>query len=289
MIKKIIAAFVVFIMCFFLVNAEEPDYIQGETIFIETGVDKPDTTPTWYASMVAKPYAPVFEILATKGTQGRYYQYTYAVTLKNIVQFHGHDCEGLTHAACCLKLAFDELFPGGFVDRSNLGAISGTGPCWSDVTTFLTGARIQYGNLNFFKNKEYNHSIIVYRLDTGKTVLATWKIGINNIPGEPVVLPERIKWKPEVNMKEVLDLKSVVKNSGGNPTPYQVDLMRYYQFKHINDILSRPLNESYQIKVLKDFNLKDWIDETKTIPNPHVRSDIRLKDYPYRDKPIIEK
>jgi hypothetical protein len=50
-----------------------PAYEQGVNIFIETGVTQPDRIPTWYAPMVAMPYAPVFEILATKGTQGRYY------------------------------------------------------------------------------------------------------------------------------------------------------------------------------------------------------------------------
>lgn len=34
---------------------------RGETIFIETGVETPDRAPTWYASVVAKPYAPGFE------------------------------------------------------------------------------------------------------------------------------------------------------------------------------------------------------------------------------------
>lgn len=40
--------------------AAEPTYEHGESIFIETGVEAPDRNPTWYASMVAKPYAPVF-------------------------------------------------------------------------------------------------------------------------------------------------------------------------------------------------------------------------------------
>ena len=53
--------------------AAEPTYEQGKSIFIETGVEAPDRNPTWYASMVARPYAPVFEMLATQGTQGRYY------------------------------------------------------------------------------------------------------------------------------------------------------------------------------------------------------------------------
>ncbi|MEQ8182065.1 MAG: hypothetical protein ABRQ29_10155, partial [Smithellaceae bacterium] len=92
----------IFIIFFFFNTgavAVEPTYKQGETIFIETGVETPDRNATWYASMVAKPYAPIFEMLATQGTQGRYYPYTYPVTLKDLVRFHGHDCEGTTHAA----------------------------------------------------------------------------------------------------------------------------------------------------------------------------------------------
>jgi formylmethanofuran dehydrogenase subunit E len=276
----------ILLVCAFPSWAGEPTYEQGVNIFIETGVDPPDRTPTWYAPQVSKPYAPVFEILATRGTQGRYYPYTYAVTLKDLAKMHGHDCEGLTHAANCCYVAFKILFPDGIIDRSVLWGISGTSPCWSDITAFLTGARMQYGNLGFFKDKRYGHAIILYREDTRVAVLATWKKGINNIPGEPVMLPGKIKWKTKINMDEVLKLKKVVKNAGGNPTPYQVDQMRYYQWMHINDILSRPLEESYQAQILKDFRWEDWVDASKTISNPHKRGDIRLKDYPYREKPI---
>ncbi|MGA7985793.1 MAG: formylmethanofuran dehydrogenase subunit E family protein, partial [Burkholderiales bacterium] len=185
----------------------EPTYVQGKNIFIETGVDAPDRTPTWYAPMAVKPYAPVFEILATRGTEGRYYPYTYAVTLKDMIKWHGHDCEGTIHAANAAKVAFEILFPDGIIDRSVLWGISGASPCWSDAVAFLTGARVQYGNLGFFKSKDYGHAILLYREDTGVAVLATWKKGINNIPGEPVVLPESITWKPKVSMEEVMKLK----------------------------------------------------------------------------------
>ena len=269
-------------------QAQEPTYRQGVNIFIETGVTQPDNIPTWYAPMVSMPYAPVFEILATKGTQGRYYQRTYAVTIKDIVKWHGHDCEGTTHAANNMKIAFEILFPDGIIDRSVLKAISGTGPCWSDAVAFLTGARLQYGNLGFFKNKDYNHAVLLYREDTKVAVLATWKKGINNIPGEPVVLPEAIKWTPKVNMQEVIDLKTEVKNSKGNPTPYQVDLLRYYQWKHVNDVLNHPLHESYQAKIIENFNWDDWVDETKTVSKPFKRKDTRLKNYPYRERPIAD-
>ncbi len=265
---------------------QEPTYKQGVDIFIETGVTQPDRIPTWYAPMVAKPYAPVFEILATKGTQGRYYQRTYAVTIKDIIKWHGHDCEGITHVANSCKLALNILFPDGIIDRSVIKAISGTGPCWSDGVAFLTGARLQYDNLGFFKNKDYNHAVILYREDTKVAVLATLKKGINNIPNEPVVLPGKIKWKTKIDMQKVIDLKKIVKNSKRHPDPYQVDLLRYYQWVHVNDILSRPLNESYQAEILKNFKWNDWIDKTKIISNPHKRGDIRLKNYPYREKPI---
>ena len=138
----------------FPVHAGEPTYVQGKDMFIETGVDAPDRTPTWYAPMAAKPYAPVFEMLATRGTEGRYYPYTYAVTLKDMIKFHGHDCEGTIHAANMAKLAFGILFPDGIIDRSVLRGISGNGPCFSDAVAFLTGGRLQYGTLGFFKNTD---------------------------------------------------------------------------------------------------------------------------------------
>ena len=266
--------------------AAEPTYEQGKNIFIETGVEAPDRNPTWYASMVAKPYAPVFEMLATRGTQGRYYPYTYPVTLKDIVRFHGHDCEGITTASNSAWVAFKILFPDGIIDRSVLWGISGESPCWSDTVSFLTGARLQYGNLGYFKDKRYSHAIILYREDTKVAVLATWKQGINNIPGEPVMLPDKITWKPKVTLKDVEDLKAIVKKAGGIPTPYQVDLMRHQQWLHINDILDHPLEESYQTQVIENFRWEDWIDPEKTITKTHERSDTRLKNYPYRSKPI---
>jgi formylmethanofuran dehydrogenase subunit E len=265
--------------------AGEPTYLQGKNMFVETGVDPVDRSPSWYAPMLNKPYAPVFEILATKGTEGRYYDYTYAVTLREMVKFHGHDCEGTIHAANSAKLAFKILFPDGIIDRSVLWGISGPSPCWSDAVAFLTGARVQYGNLGFFKNKDYGHAILLYREDTQVAVVATWKKGINNIPGEPVVLPDSITWTPKMSTDEIMKLKQVVKMQG-NATPYQLDLMRYQQYRHINDILERPLEESYQAKVVENFKWAEWIDSAKMMIKPHRRVDVDYKNWPYRGRPI---
>lgn len=263
-----------------------PTFIEGKNIFVEMGVDPVDRTPTWYAGMVAKPYAPVFQMLATKGTAGRYYDYTYSVTLKDMIKFHGHDCEGTTHAANNAFMAFKVLFPDGIIDRSVLWGISGPSPCWSDAVAFLTGARLQYGNLGFFKDHRYNHAIILYRDDTGTAVLATWKKGINDIPGEPVMLPGRIRWKPKISMTEVMNLKKRVKQQG-NPTPYQLDLLRYQQWAHVNDILDHPLAESYQTKLIENFKWADWVDPGMVMPKHVKRSDVRYKNFPYRSRPIM--
>lgn len=268
------------------VVAGEPTFHQGRDIFIETGVEAPDREPTWYAPMLAKPYAPVFQMLATRGTQGRYMPYTYPVTLKDLIKFHGHDCEGTVHAANAAHVALDILFPDGIVDRSVLWGITGNSPCWSDAVAFLTGARVQYGNLGFFRDKRYGHAIVLYREDTKVAVLATWKKGINNIPGEPVALPGAIDWKPAVSTERMLKLKRDVKNAGGTPTPYQVDLLRYLQWKHVNDILEHPLADSYQAKVINHFQWREWIDPAKTMAKTHPRSDTRLKNFPYRPRPI---
>jgi formylmethanofuran dehydrogenase subunit E len=265
--------------------AGEPTYIEGKNIFIETGVDPVDRAPSWYAPMVGKPYAPVFQILATKGTEGRYYDYTYSVTLKDLIKFHGHDCEGTIHAADNAYLAFKILFPDGIIDRSVLRGIAGPSPCWSDAVAYLTGARMQYGNLGVFKSKDYGHAILLYREDTDVAVLATWKKGINNIPGEPVVLPESITWKPKVSMDEVMKLKLSVKMKG-DPTPYQLDLMRYQQWRHINDVLDHPLEESYQTKIIEGFKWADWVDPTKAMTSPIRRVDTDYKNFPYRGRPI---
>ncbi len=265
--------------------AGEPTYVQGKDIFIETGVDAPDRAPTWYAPMAAKPYAPVFEMLATRGTGGRYNSYTYAVTLKDMIKFHGHDCEGTIHAANMAKVAFGILFPDGIIDRSVLRGITGNSPCLSDAVAFLTGARLQYGTLGFFRNKDYGHAIILYREDTGVAVLATWKKGINNIPGEPVVLPGSIAWEPKIPMKLMMEVKQAVKVQK-TPTPYQVDLMRYQQYVHVNDILDHPLEASYQAKVIPDFRWEDWADPSLATNRTFRRSDIEFKNFPNRAKPI---
>jgi len=64
--------------------------------------------------------------------------------------------------------------------------------------------------------------------------------------------------------------------------------MHYYQWQHVNDILSRQMSESYQAEIIENFKWEGWVDTTKIVLNPHKRGDIRLKNYPYRERPVSE-
>lgn len=62
----------------------------------------------------------------------------------------------------------------------------------------------------------------------------------------------------------------------------------YYQWQHVNNILSRPLHDSYQAEVVENFKWEDWVDPQKTFSRPFTRSDTRLKNHPYRETPVVE-
>lgn len=86
-----------------------------------------------------------------------------------------------------------------------------------------------------------------------------------------MVLPESITWKPTVSTEKVMKLKVRVRKQG-NPTPYRLDLLRYLQFTHINDILSRPLEESCPTKVIENFKWTDWVNRRMVMAHPIKRT-----------------
>jgi hypothetical protein len=40
--------------------------------------------------------------------------------------------------------------------------------------------------------------------------------------------------------------------------------------------------------VLDDFNWDDWADPAKAVSKPFTRSDIRLRNHPYRERPVFD-
>jgi formylmethanofuran dehydrogenase subunit E len=81
-----------------------------------------ESAPDWYYPewLATAPNAAVFQVRDTVNKYGRYATETKTITLKDLIKFHGHFCGGLVEGAAALKVAFDRLFPGGVVDRTDL-------------------------------------------------------------------------------------------------------------------------------------------------------------------------
>jgi hypothetical protein len=262
--------------------------------YIITGVGPVDDEPCWYCPEVDAPYAPTFEVLDTDAAKGRYYMMTKTITLKDLVEFHGHDCEGLFHAACMCKLAMDELFPDGVYDRTNMRGMAGKSPCFSDTVMYLTGSRIRYGT--FDMDPRLGHSIIIQRIDTGEAVMASWRPGVNCVPiskvnPEPYELwsaypqpttpvGKHITWEPKVDTDRLIDLKTKLWGGKYEIRPEELTELAWLQRQHIEEILTHPIVESYQVKRLPDFK---W--EAPGYDSIIRRNDIMFKNYPQMYSP----
>jgi len=262
--------------------------------YIITGCSPIDDEPCWYCPAVDAPYAPTFEVLDTDAAKGRYYTMTKTITLKDLVEFHGHDCEGLFHAAGMCKLAMDELFPDGIYDRTDMRAMAGKSPCFCDTVMYLTGGRIRYGT--FDMDPRLGHSIIVQRISTGETVMASWRSGVNCVPiskvnPEPYELwsaypqpttpvGKHIIWEPKVGTNRLIDLKTKLWGGKYEIGPEELTELAWLQRKHVEEILTHPLEESYQVKRLPDFK---W--EKPGYDSIIRRNDIMFKNYPQMYSP----
>ncbi len=105
----------------------------------------------------------------TVNKYGRYANKIKTITLKDLIKFHGHFCGGLVEGATALRVAFDELFPDGVIDRTDLRIASKVSACGGDVGAYLTGARTRYGS--YLLDKKLGASeYVVQQVSTGRTV-----------------------------------------------------------------------------------------------------------------------
>ncbi|MFG1450520.1 MAG: formylmethanofuran dehydrogenase subunit E family protein [Thermoplasmataceae archaeon] len=114
---------------------------------------------------------PVFKVLDTESSHGRYSQSTKEITFHDLVKFHGHACDGLYRGTYALSVAFKVLFPDEVIDRTDLRAISRNSPCLGDAASYLTGARVRFGTQDVMS--ENGVWYILQRISTGETVRVT--------------------------------------------------------------------------------------------------------------------
>jgi len=196
------------------------------------GASQADRTPTWYSMdwVTNSKYAPEFEILDSESALGRYAPMTKTITLKDLVKFHGHACDGLVQAAAAIKLGLDELYPDGIIDRTDTRILSKNGPCFMDVSAYLTGGRINFGTLDV--DGSLGASWIVQRISDGKAV---------KVSRRPGIFPEDLD-----------KLEKKVKS--GKASPEEVTKTRDVAWDFSRNLLSRPLTESFSVEVMDNFS-----------------------------------
>jgi formylmethanofuran dehydrogenase subunit E len=218
------------------------------------GAAEADRTASWYAMdwTVNSRYSPEFEILDTESALGRYAPMTKTITLKDLIKFHGHACDGLVQAAAALKLGLDHLAPNGVIDRTDLRILSKNGPCFMDVSAYLTGGRINFGTLDV--DNTLGAGWIVQRLSDGKAVKVSRRAG---------VFPEEL----DRLEKKVRD---------GKASPAEITQTRDLAWDFSRELLSHPLADSFVVEELAGLQYPE-----SGYARVGKRGDIQHKNDPY--------
>lgn len=181
---------------------------------------------SWWAPdwLTASSHSPAFKVRDTVNKYGRYAEHTKTVTLADLIKFHGHFCGGLVESAGALRLAFDQLFDGGIVDRTDLRIASNNSACGGDVASYLTGARTRFGS-HVIDPKLTESEFVVQQVSTGKTV--------------------RVRVRPEAYPTDVRT--QMRKIESGNFKPEDIDLFQDLQWAYAKMIVTRPLAETFTL------------------------------------------
>lgn len=181
---------------------------------------------SWWAPdwLTASSHSPVFQVRDTVNKYGRYADQTKTVTLADLIKFHGHFCGGLVESAGALRMAFDALFEGGVIDRTDLRIASNNSACGGDVASYLTGARTRFGS-HLIDPKLTESEFVVQQVSTGKAVRVR-------------VRPEAYPTDVRVQMRKI---------ESGHFKPEDIDLFQDLQWAYAKRIVTRPLTEMFTL------------------------------------------
>jgi formylmethanofuran dehydrogenase subunit E len=215
---------------------------------------QPDDAPDWYYPqwLAEAPYAPRFEVRDTVNKYGRYADQAKVITLKDLIKLHGHFCGGLVEGATALRLAFDHLFPGSPIDRTDLRIASNNSACGGDVAAYLTGARARFSS-HLIDPGLKESDFVVQRVSTGATV----RVVIN-----AATYPKEVR----ARMKKI---------ESGDHEPADIDRFQELQWDYARRLVSRPASESVDLIEAPDYA---W-------PEPPCRDLGRRKDNDFKDVP----
>jgi formylmethanofuran dehydrogenase subunit E len=209
-----------------------------------------DHADWWWPAWAAVADLPVFDVLDTEPSLGRYAQGTKRIGLKDLVKFHGHPCDGLFRGAFAMRLALDALEPQGIADRTDLRVLSRNSPCLGDVAAYLTGGRVRFGTQDV--RDEPGVWYLVGRISTGRTVRVRERPGV---------------YPPDLAQREARMMTE------GKVEAAQIDAVREAQSRWVRDVLlTRPAGELYAVETLPRYTWEE-------VPYAHVgrRTDVLFK------------
>jgi len=178
---------------------------------------------------------------------------TKIITLKDIIKYHGHFCGGLVESAAALRVAFDRLFSGGIVDRTDLRIVSNNSACGGDVAAYLTGARLRFGTQHI-DNALTESEFFLQQVSTGRTIHVTLN---------PAVYSTEVK----TQMRKI---------ESGTFTPADIDRFQELQWAYAKRLINRPLKESFLVKEILGF----------TWPAPVCKDLGKRRDNDYKNVPL---
>ncbi len=185
--------------------------------------------PAPLSVLCAEPYAPVVRVLDTESSLGPLAAEPMTVTLRDLVRYHGHPCDGLVAASAGIAYGLRTLFPGGVVDRTDVVAAVNASPCYGDAAAYLTGARARYHTL--IVDRDLGDTWILHRRSTGGTVAVSLKKGV-----KPDTLPA---------------LEEKLRSEGCDRT--LIRKVQTLQITYSERVLSTPPKDVFDLKPLPSF------------------------------------
>ena len=179
--------------------------------------------------LTGSPFSPVFRVLDTESSLGPYAEVSKTITLTDLVNMHGHPCDGLVTAACGLSVGFSVLYPDGLIDRTDTGCITNNSPCFGDAAAYLTGGRVRFGTQKI--DPALGNEFILYRFSTREAV--------------------RISLKPGVFPEEVLRLERTIR--AGDFTIEEMRRCQELQWEYARELLQTPADCSFDFQRLPEF------------------------------------
>lgn len=180
------------------------------------------------AEILALPHVPAFEVRDTAFKYGPYDPATKAITVDDLVRFHGHLCGGLAEAAVALRAALSVLYRDGLVDRTDLRIVSNNSACGGDVASFLTGARARFGSHHIDLSMR-GGEFLVQQVSTGRTV---------RVVRRPATYPDAVK----LQMRRI---------ENGEPTPELLAEYQRLQLQYVRRLFSSPPEALFETSVVE--------------------------------------